>query len=75
MFVVVNSKKKLFWTGTAWNKQGKPFLSPASAIRSLHEQGEDTEQTLILSSEPISIDDIPSYIPTWSSSIIRNSLK
>jgi hypothetical protein len=69
MFVVVNSKKKLFWTGTAWSKQGKPFLSPASAVRSLHEQGEDTEYTLVLSN------DFPPYISPRSSTIIGNSLR
>jgi len=50
MFRVINVSGKV-WDGIGWNTQGKEFLSAVSAIRSLHEQGEDINETLILSSE------------------------
>jgi len=50
MFLVLNSSNQ-FWTGTGWAAQGKEFLSFASAIRSLQEEGEDIEKTLIVSSD------------------------
>ena len=50
MFLVLNSSSQ-FWTGMGWAAQGKEFLSFASAIRSLQEEGEDIEKTLIVSSD------------------------
>jgi len=50
MFLVLNSSNQ-FWTGIGWAAQGKEFLSFASAIRSLQEEGEDIEKTLIVSSD------------------------
>jgi hypothetical protein len=50
MFRVINASGKV-WDGFGWNVQGKEFFSIASATRSLHEQGVDLEETLILSSE------------------------
>jgi hypothetical protein len=50
MFLVLNSSNQ-FWTGMGWAAQGKEFLSFASAIRSLQEEGEDIERALIVSSE------------------------
>jgi hypothetical protein len=34
-----------------WATQGKEFLSVASAIRSLHEEGEDAEKAFIVPHE------------------------
>ena len=48
MFLVVNANGK-YWNGFGWGEQGKPFLSEASAARSLHEEGEDLEEVKILS--------------------------
>ena len=42
MFLVVNAKGQ-YWTGFEWGQQGKPFLTAASATRSLHEEGEDLD--------------------------------
>jgi hypothetical protein len=50
VFLAINSKGKK-WDGLGWSTQGKPFLSRPSVVRSLHEQGEDVDQTLILSAE------------------------
>ena len=47
---MIDSKGK-FWTGMGWAAQGKEFLSFASAIRSLQEEGEDIERALIVSSD------------------------
>ncbi len=43
MILVVNAKG-LSWDGLGWSEQGKEFLSVPSAVRSLHEEGEDLEQ-------------------------------
>lgn len=40
MFLVVNASGK-FWSGSAWSERGKVFCTPARAVRSLHENGED----------------------------------
>lgn len=37
-----------YWDGLGWGSTGKVFLSVASATRSLHEEGEDTEGVEIL---------------------------
>jgi hypothetical protein len=50
MFRVINASGKV-WDGFGWSVQGKEFFSIASATRSLHEQGEDVENTLILPTE------------------------
>ena len=47
MFLVVNANGK-YWDGFGWGKQGKEFLSAASAARSLHEEGEDLDDVEIL---------------------------
>jgi len=47
MYFVVNSDGK-FWTGLGWTQQGKPFLTVGAATRSLCEEGEDLEGTLIM---------------------------
>jgi hypothetical protein len=54
MFRVINASGKV-WDGFGWSVQGKEFFSIASATRSLHEQGEDIEETLIL---PTELDDL-----------------
>jgi len=54
MFRVINASGKV-WDGMGWSVQGKEFISIASATRSLHEQGEDVEDTLIL---PTELDDL-----------------
>ena len=50
MFLVVNASNK-FWNGWGWSEQGKEFLTVAAATRSLHEEGEDLENKLIVSSD------------------------
>ena len=50
MFLVVNASGK-YWDGFAWSEQGRVFFSPAQATRSLHEEGEDLENKLIISTE------------------------
>jgi len=50
MFRVINASGKV-WDGMGWSVQGKEFFSIASATRSLHEQGEDIEEAVILPSE------------------------
>jgi hypothetical protein len=41
--VLIVDARGLFWDGDGWNTQGRVFLNPASATRSLHENGEDPE--------------------------------
>ena len=43
MLLVVNASGKQ-WDGFGWNQRGKEFLTPASAVRSLQEEGEDLDQ-------------------------------
>ena len=43
MFLVVNAGGQ-YWNGLGWSQQGKPFLSMAAATRSLHEEGENTDE-------------------------------
>ena len=43
MFLVIASNGK-FWDGFGWSEQGREFFSPAAAVRSLHEEGEDAEK-------------------------------
>lgn len=47
MYFVVNPAGQ-FWDGWNWTQQGKPFLSVGAATRSLYEEGEDLEGTLIM---------------------------
>lgn len=42
MFLVVRADGKS-WNGFGWSEQGKEFISIASALRSLHEEGEDLD--------------------------------
>ena len=48
MFLVVNAEGR-YWDGNNWDQQGRAFLSVAQATRSLHEEGEDLENTTFLS--------------------------
>lgn len=57
MVLVVNTQGK-YWDGLGWSEQGKEFLSAASAIRSLHEEGEDAEEVVLYSPK-----DNPVYDP------------
>jgi hypothetical protein len=50
MFLVVDARGK-YWDGLGWNEQGREFFSPAQATRSLHEEGEDLDNKLIISAE------------------------
>jgi hypothetical protein len=50
MFLVIRADGKS-WDGLGWNEQGKVFCTQARATRSLHEQGEDLDNKLIVSSE------------------------
>jgi hypothetical protein len=52
MFLVVNASNK-FWDGWGWSEQGKEFLTVASATRSLHEEGEDTNEVVIVPSSVV----------------------
>jgi hypothetical protein len=52
MFLVVNASNK-FWNGWGWSEQGKEFLSVASAVRSLHEEGEDPASVEILPTDEL----------------------
>lgn len=47
MFLVVNAHGK-YWDGFGWSEQGRLFFSVASATRSLHEEGEELDEVLIL---------------------------
>jgi hypothetical protein len=49
MFLVVNASGKQ-WDGFGWNQKGKEFLTPASAVRSLQEEGEDLDRITLCSS-------------------------
>lgn len=51
MVLVVNARG-LFWDGGGWASQGRVFLSPASATRSLHENGEDAEKATFVHDYP-----------------------
>ena len=50
MFLVVSPSGK-YWDGWAWSEKGRKFFSVAQAVRSLHEEGEDSVGNLILSAE------------------------
>jgi len=52
MFLIVNAKGK-FWDGLGWNEQGREFFSIAAATRSLHEEGENDQDAIILDSESL----------------------
>ena len=47
MILVINADGK-YWDGWHWSEQGKEFLSIATAIRSLHEEGEDYDDVQFL---------------------------
>jgi len=42
MFLVVNAEGQ-YWNGLGWSQQGRSFFSMAAATRSLHEEGENTD--------------------------------
>jgi hypothetical protein len=50
VFLVINPKGQ-YWDGIGWSERGKVFLSVATATRSLHEEGEDPGEALILSAD------------------------
>jgi hypothetical protein len=50
MFLVVRADGR-YWDGVGWNQQGKEFFTPAAAVRSLHEEGEDDSKVLIVEKE------------------------
>jgi hypothetical protein len=52
MFLVVRADGK-FWNGLGWAEQGKAFFSIAAATRSLYEEGEGLDGTLILPKEDV----------------------
>jgi len=47
MYFVVNPAGQ-YWNGFGWSQQGKPFLSVGAATRSLYEEGEDLNESIIL---------------------------
>ena len=53
MFLVVNNASNKFWDGWGWSEQGKEFLTIAAATRSLHEEGEDVNEVVIIPSNEI----------------------
>lgn len=64
MVLVVNTEGK-FWDGFSWSQKGREFFSIASAVRSLHENGEDVGQNVILTSY-----DSPSKPPSRDTSAV-----
>ena len=50
MFLIVRADGR-YWDGFGWSAQGKEFFSVASATRSLHEEGEDLNEILILDTD------------------------
>lgn len=52
MFLVVHASGK-YWDGFGWNVRGKVFYSPAQATRSLHEEGEDLSEAIIMPIEVV----------------------
>ena len=48
MFLVIRADGKS-WDGLGWSQQGRVFLTVAQATRSLHEEGEDLDETTVLS--------------------------
>lgn len=52
MYLVVSADGR-YWDGFGWNQQGKEFFSPAAAVRSLHEEGEDDDGIQIVAAEDI----------------------
>lgn len=50
MYLVVNAKGQ-YWDGLGWSEQGREFFSIAAAHRSLHEEGEDIDNAVILDAE------------------------
>lgn len=47
MFLIVNPSGK-YWDGFGWSEKGRAFFTVASATRSLHENGEDWEEEMVL---------------------------
>ena len=50
MVLVVRADGKV-WDGWNWSEQGKEFFSIATAMRSLHEEGEDCEEVKFLETD------------------------
>ena len=67
MVLAVDATGK-YWNGLGWSQAGKEFLSVASALRSLQEEGEDLDRITLLYSEPDSNYDPESKIPPRSAS-------
>ena len=51
MFLVVNADGK-YWNGFGWSQKGKEYLTPASAVRSLQEEGEDLDRVSLCTLSP-----------------------
>ncbi len=60
MFLVVNASGK-YWDGNGWSERGITFCTPARAVRSLHENGEDLEVDVVLFTES-NIDNTPALV-------------
>ena len=50
MFLIVNGSGQM-WDGHGWSESGRVFSTVARATRSLHEEGEDADDKLIVSSD------------------------
>jgi hypothetical protein len=47
MFLAVDSSGN-FWDGWGWSSQGKEFLSIDALYRSLHDEGSDPDNVMVL---------------------------
>jgi hypothetical protein len=50
MFLVINGSGQV-WDGHGWSEKGREFCTIARATRSLHEEGEDLDNALIVSAD------------------------
>jgi hypothetical protein len=55
MFLAVDNSGN-FWDGWGWSQRGREFLSIAALYRSLHDEGSDPENVMVL--------EIPIYATT-----------
>jgi len=65
MFLVVNAAGK-YWNGFGWSQKGKEYLTPASAVRSLQEEGEDLDRVSLCTLSPLTYRDTKQAIPSRS---------
>jgi hypothetical protein len=47
MFLAVDNSGN-FWDGWGWSQRGREFLSIAALYRSLHDEGSDPENVMVL---------------------------